>query len=134
MLQESISINCNNNFEELKNSILFDKKSNENNLEERTEFFMKEINNMKYNFEEKKQNIEIINSIKDYEEVIRFIKYNFIEKPRRIGIFNYANTTTKSDVKKRIDYSKISNGLNEYYLRNKNIFTDKIETIDKYLI
>lgn len=134
VLQESISINCNNNFEELKNSILFDKKSNENNLEERTEFFMKEINNMKYNFEEKKQNIEIINSIKDYEEVIRFIKYNFIEKPRRIGIFNYANTTTKSDVKKRIDYSKISNGLNEYYLRNKNIFTDKIETIDKYLI
>jgi secreted Zn-dependent insulinase-like peptidase len=134
VLHESININCHDNFEELKNSLLFDKKSNENNLEERTEFFKIEINNMKYNFEEKKQNIEIINSIKDYEEVIKYIKYNFIEKPRRIGIFNYANTTSISDVKRRIDYFKISNGLNDYYLKNKNIFTDKVETIDKYLI
>ena len=134
VLQESIKINCNDNFEEIKNSLLFEKKSNENNLEERTEFFKTEIKNMKFNFEEKKQNIEIINSIKDYEEVIKFIKYNFIEKPRRIGILNYANTTAESDVKKRIDYSKISNGLNEYFLKNKNIFTDKIETIYKYLI
>ena len=122
VLHESIKINCNDNFEELKNSLLFDKKSNENNLEERTEFFKKEINNMKYNFEEKKQNIEIINSIQDYEEVIKYIKYNFIEKPRRIGIFNYANTTVESDVKKRIDYSKISNGLNDYYLKKTFIF------------
>ena len=134
VLHESISINCNDNFEELKNSLLFDKKSNENNLEERTDFFKTEINNMKYNFEEKKQNIEIINNIKDYEEVIKFIKYNFIEKPRRIGIFNYANTTAESDVKRRIDYAKISNGLNDYYLKNKNIFIDKVEAIDKYLI
>ena len=126
---ESININCNSNFEELKNTLLFDIKSNENNLKERSDFFKNEIINMKYNFDVKEKKIEIINNIMNYDEVIKFIKYNFIEKPRRIGIFNYANTSKVDDVERRIEIAKISNGLNDYYMKNKVIYTDNEKII-----
>ena len=124
VLFESININCNDNFDELKNSVLFEIQSNENNLNERTNIFSKQILNNKYNFEEKQQKIEIINSIIDYDEIIQFIKFNFIEKPRRIGIYNYANITKESEVKLRIENAKIKNVLDNYYMKNKVIYTD----------
>jgi len=129
ILFESININCNNNFELLKNSLLFEINSNENNLNERTKFFKEEILNMKYNFNKKKKKIEIINNIKDYDEIIKYIKFNFIEKPRRIGIFNYANITKEKDVKRRIENAKIINNLNNYYIKNKVIYTDNIKLL-----
>ena len=126
---ESININCNSNLEELKSSILYEINSNENNLDERTNFFKNEIINMKYDFENKKKKIEIINHVKDYDEIIKYIKFNFIEKPRRIGIFNYANSAKKNDVKTRIENVKIINGLDSYYLKNKVIYTDNEKII-----
>ena len=124
VLFDSININCNSNLDELKSSLLFEINSNENTLNERTTFFKDEIINMKYNFENKREKVEIINNINDYGEIIKYIKFNFIEKPRRIGIFNYANITREKDVKTRIDNSKIINGLNNYYLKNKIIYID----------
>ena len=99
VIVESVNINCMDNFEELKNSLMFEFKSNENNLNERSHFFKNEILYMKYNWNEKNEAIEIINSIKDYDEVIKYIKYNLVEKPRRIGIYNYANVTKEDVVK-----------------------------------
>ena len=84
---------------------------------------------MKYDFENKKKKIEIINHVKDYDEIIKYIKFNFIEKPRRIGIFNYANSAKKHDVKTRIENVKIINGLDSYYLKNKVIYTDNEKII-----
>ena len=127
---ESININCEKNFEELKNSLIFEIKSNENNLNERSNFFKNEILYMKYDFENKKKKIEIINNINNYEEIIKYIKFNFIEKPRRIGIFNYANTTKEIDVKKRIENAKIINNLDSYYMKNKIIYTND----EKYIL
>ena len=123
VIEESININCEDNFEELKNSLMFEIKSNENNLNERSNFFKDQILFMKYNWEKKKKDIEILNSIKDYEEIIKYIKFNFIEKPRRIGIYNYANITKENDVKERIEIAKINNVLDKYYMKNKVIYT-----------
>ena len=109
--------------------MLFEIQSNENNLNERTNIFSKQILNNKYNFEEKQQKIEIINSIIDYDEIIQFIKFNFIEKPRRIGIYNYANITKESEVKLRIENAKIKNALDNYYMKNKVIYTDDEKVI-----